>query len=182
MLKLLFTIHIMVKWYWYHIISLKKNIHLIVYHFFGNDIDMIWYPKKMILPTSGKTYRLKAGLKFKVTQITNEPAHNDTSKIITRRFSRQKSFQFARLVYFLKSNYNKRYFRAVQSRIKCIHTKLAGFLKWPYRENPTRFFWVWRENLNERFEQYINGSGKIFIQIFPSVSKKSCGKLKVRLL
>jgi hypothetical protein len=39
-----------------------------------------------------------------------------------------------------------------------------------------------RENLHERFEQYINGSGKIFIQILPSDSKKSCGKLEVRLL
>jgi hypothetical protein len=27
-------------------------------------------------------------------------------------------------------------------------------------------------HLHERFEQYINGSGKIFIQIFPSDSKK----------
>jgi hypothetical protein len=36
--------------------------------------------------------------------------------------------------------------------------------------------------LHERFEQYINGSGKIFIQIFPSDLKKSCGKLEVRLL
>jgi hypothetical protein len=36
--------------------------------------------------------------------------------------------------------------------------------------------------LHERFEQNINGSGKIVIQIFPSDSKKSCGKLEVRLL
>jgi hypothetical protein len=36
--------------------------------------------------------------------------------------------------------------------------------------------------LHERFEQYINGSGKIFIQIFSSDSKTSCGKLEVRLL
>jgi hypothetical protein len=36
--------------------------------------------------------------------------------------------------------------------------------------------------LHEMFEQYINGSGKIFIQIFPSDSIKSCGKLEVRLL